>query len=334
MSNVALVQVSFNNDDPASTLKVVTKPIPKPAPGQVVVHIKLRPINPSDFNNLLMGGLIEGGRNGTPGSEGFGIVHEVGEGVTTLHEGQRVIPVTMFESYTGNGSFQKYICINANHVLPVPDDISDEIAAQFLVNPLTSYSILKDLQVPKGQYMIQSAAGSVLGKQVITLAKHWGIKSINVVRRSEQKAELKALGADEVICSTDEDVVARVKEITGGKGAWGALDPVGGTITGMLASCVRDGGQMFIYGVLGGFTLTMGTKDLFRGVSLQGWVLFRKGIINPEILNALYTEILPLVRHGIISVAEVEKHDLTDFKQALAKAAEPGRSGKILLVSA
>jgi NADPH:quinone reductase-like Zn-dependent oxidoreductase len=56
-----------------------------------------------------------------------------------------------------------------------------------------------------------------LGRQLIKLAKHWGIKTINLVRRKEQKAELEALGADEVISTSDEDVVTRVKDITGGK---------------------------------------------------------------------------------------------------------------------
>lgn len=233
----------------------------------------------------------------------------------------------------GDGSFQKYIALDANLVLPAPDDMPDEAAAQFIVNPLTTYSILKDLQVPRGEYVIQSAAGSTLGKQVVTLAKHWGIKTINVVRRSAQKAELESLGADEVICSNEEDVVARAKAITGGKGAWGALDAVSGTTTGTLASCVRDGGQVFLYGVLGGFSTTLNAMDLFRGVSVTGWVLYTRGMGDPATLRALAAEVAPLVTSGIIGVAEVEKYDLRDFKQALAKAGEPGRSGKVLLVS-
>jgi trans-2-enoyl-CoA reductase len=180
--------------------------------------------------------------------------------VKSLHKGQRVIPFTAEGSQTGNGSFQKYVAIDADFVWPVPDYLSDEVAAQFVINPWTSYSLLKDLQVPKGQYVVQSPAGSVLGKQVIALAKHDGIKTINIVRRAAQKAELKALGADEVISSSDEDVVARVKEITGGKGAWGGLDAVCGTTTGTIAASVRDKGQVFLFGVLGGFRSRQGHK--------------------------------------------------------------------------
>jgi NADPH:quinone reductase-like Zn-dependent oxidoreductase len=73
MSNVAIVQDGYSKEDPLSTLKLVSKPIPKPAPGQVVVHIILRPINPTDFNTLRTGRAA----NGTAGSEGYGVVYEV-----------------------------------------------------------------------------------------------------------------------------------------------------------------------------------------------------------------------------------------------------------------
>jgi trans-2-enoyl-CoA reductase len=151
---------------------------------------------------------------------------QVGEGVTKVKTGQRVVTVTGLEAFKGNGSWQEYICLPEDLVWPVPDYLSDETAAQFIINPWTSYGMLKDLAVPAGEYVLQSAAGSALGKQVIKLAKHWGVKTINVVRRAEQKAELRALGADEVICSSEEDIVARVKEITGGRGAYAALDAV------------------------------------------------------------------------------------------------------------
>jgi NADPH:quinone reductase-like Zn-dependent oxidoreductase len=74
MANVAIVQDGYDKEDPLRTLKLVTKPIPKPAPGQVVVHIKLRPINPTDFITLRSGAISKGG---TSGSEGYGVVYEV-----------------------------------------------------------------------------------------------------------------------------------------------------------------------------------------------------------------------------------------------------------------
>ena len=244
-----------------------------------------------------------------------------------------MIPVTAPGSNKGNGSFQKYVAIDADFVLPVPGYMSDEVAAQFVVNPWTAYSLLKLLEVPKGEYIIQSAAGSTLGKIVICLAKHYGIKTINIVRRSSQIAELKALGADEVICSAEEDVGAKLKEITGGKGAWGGLDAVFGTMTPMIAGGVRDEGKVYVYGMLGGYSTTLGVGDLFRGVIITAFVSF-KLLAVPEKIHALAAEVAPLVKDGVIPVAEVEKYDLKEFKTALAKAGESGRSGKILLVTA
>jgi NADPH:quinone reductase-like Zn-dependent oxidoreductase len=330
MSNVAIVQDGFNREDPLSTLKLVTKPIPTPAAGQVVVRVKLRNIHVFDFITLRGPGVA----NGTPGSEGYGIVHEVGEGVTKVQKGQRVVPIITEAITKGNGIWQEYVCLEAEYVWPIPDAITDEQAAQFVINPWTAYSMVKDLSaVPKTEYLVQTAAGSTLGKQVIALANHMNIKLINVVRRAEQKAELEALGAEEVICSAEEDVPSRVREITGGRGAWGVLDAIGGAMTQTLATCTRDGGRIFVYGMLGGPAATVNTTDLWRGVQPQGWTLFTV-LLNPEKREACAAEVTALMSKGVIQVAKAEKYDLADFKKALARAEVVSSSVKIMLESA
>jgi trans-2-enoyl-CoA reductase len=333
MANKAIVQDGYNKEDPLSTVKIVSKPIPTVGPGQVVVRMTMRPINPTDFISL-RNGLVGGNGSGIFGSEGCGVVHQVGEGVKSVRKGQRVVAITGLEVFKGNGAFQEYILLDEKLVWPVPDDMSDEAAAQFVINPWTSYSMLKDLQVPKGEYVIQSAANSTLGKQVILLAKHWGIKTINIVRRSEAKAELKALGADQVISSADEDVVARVKEITGGKGAWGALDAIAGSMTQTLASCVRDGGQIFVYGRLSGNVVSIDVMDLLdRNVQVAGWML--SSVLNDPVRREAYAaEVGALMIDGVIPVPRDEKYDLRDFKSALARADGAGSSFKVMLASA
>ena len=258
---------------------------------------------------------------------------QVGEGVTKVKTGQRVVPVLPLETSMGNGSWQEYICVSEDRVWPVPDYLSDETAAQFVINPWTSYGMLKDLAVPAGEYVLQSAAGSALGKQVIKLAKHWGVKTINVVRRAEQKAELRALGADEVICSSEEDIVARVKEITGGRGAYAALDAVSGAMTESFVASVRDGGSVYVYGVLGGDGFRFALAHLFRGVHVQGWILYNQILASREKSWKTATEVAELLRDGIFQAAEVEKFDLADFAVAIAKAEEVGKGKKMLLSS-
>ena len=259
---------------------------------------------------------------------------QVGEGVTRLHKGQRVLPHIAVAMLTGNGSWQEYILLDEEWVWPLPHYITDEQAAQLVINPMTAYAMMREFgEVPKGEYLVQSAAGSTLGRQVIALAKHWGIKLINVVRRAEQKEELKALGADEVINSTDEDVVARVKEITAGKGAWGGLDAVAGTTTQTLASTIRDGGSIFAYGMLSKTAPSITLMDLQRGVQLKGYTLYKELAVR-ERRDAYAAEVAALIKEGVIGVAEVEKFELRDFRRAIARSEEVPSTTKVMLASA
>jgi NADPH:quinone reductase-like Zn-dependent oxidoreductase len=253
--------------------------------------------------------------------------------VTTVVKGQRVVPFVKVENVEkGEGTWQDYVSVRADLVWVVPDSVSDVAAAQFVINPWTVHGMLSDLKIPKGEYVLQTAAGSTLGRQLIKLAKHWGIKTINLVRRKEQKAELIALGADEVISTSDEDVAKRVKEITGGKLAYGALDAVAGELTKQVCASVRDGGQVFIYGVLAGWEATVGVGDLFRGVNLTAWYLTKElGI--PERRRVFINDVSKLIEDKIIEPVVGETYDLADFQLAIKKSEEVGRGGKLFLKS-
>eukprot|EP00249_Psilotum_nudum_P018133 c26653_g1_i1 orf=330-1331(+) len=330
----AIVQKGHDAKDPEGTLEVVQKPIPEAAPGQVVVQMKLRPINPTDLVAIRTGRFTRFAKESpTPGSEGYGIVYAIGEGVSKVKPGQRVVPFMWANLLQkGEGSWQEFVSVREDMLFPVPDVIPDEVAAQFVINPWTVYGMLKDLAVPKGEYVLQTAAGSVLGRQVIQLAKHWGIRTINIIRRSEQKEELKALGADEVICSTTEDVIARVKEITEKKLAYGSLDCVGGALTKTVVSSTRRGGQVFIYGVLAGNDAIVGINDLFRQVHVTGWILSNYWDIE-EKRKEYIEEVEKLLISKIIEPYTGERYDLSDFKLAIKKSEEVSRGGKVVLTS-
>lgn len=241
MAARGVAQVRFGStpcDSPLEALQLVPTLKPRPSPGEILVRITARPINPSDLNtirNSRFSRLASDGRNIIIGEEGCGIVDEIGEGVTRFEKGQRVILLAMM-SYAkdGQGTWQNYLVVNEANAFPVPPGVSDEVAAQFIVNPWTAMGLLDRLEIPKGEYLLQTAAASSLGRLIIQLAKHFGIKTINVVRREEWRKELQALGADEVINSKTEDMRTRVKEITGRKMAYAALDAVAGTSTKVL----------------------------------------------------------------------------------------------------
>src|SRR5262249_41181120 len=140
--------------------------------------------------------------------------------------GQRVVPLG-----ADLGTWQEYVTARAAAVLPVPDGIDDLQASMLLVNPPTAWIMLTELlNVHPNEWILQTAAGSAVGAWVIKIAHRIGAKTINVVRRRDQVEALKALGADEVICTADEDLAERVKTITGGRGVPYALDAVGGEL--------------------------------------------------------------------------------------------------------
>jgi NADPH:quinone reductase-like Zn-dependent oxidoreductase len=144
---------------------------------------------------------------------------------------------------------------------------------------------------------------------------------------------LKALGADEVI-STDEeeDVTTRVKEITGGKLAYAAVDAVAGTLTKQVVASVRDGGQVFVYGALGGNDITVGMGDLLRGVRLTGWNLYH-ALTSAERRKVFTNGVSKLMEAKIIVPLKGETYDLADFQLAIKKSTEVSGGEKILLSS-
>src|SRR5205807_1692455 len=104
------------------------------------------------------------------------------------------------------------------------------------------------LRVPRGAWLLQTAAGSALGRMVIRLGKHFGFRTMNVVRRREQANELRNLGADAVICTSDESIPDRVFALTNGEGVFHAIDAVGGATAVDVARSLGSNGRMLVYG--------------------------------------------------------------------------------------
>ncbi|KAG6555685.1 hypothetical protein Mapa_002922 [Marchantia paleacea] len=333
MSRAVVPTVLTGN--PVEVYNLVTKDIPKAfTPGNVIVRMTLRPVNPTD-SIVAQWGIWEGRDIDTitVGSEGTGVVHELAEGVTNFRKGQRVIPLIFNRYYPeGYGLWRDYVDIPAKDLIAVPDDIPDEFAAQFFVNPWALYQMLKVLNIPKGQYIIQAAAASVLGRQVITLAKHWGIKTINIVRRDSQIQELKDIGADYVLNAEKEDIVAKVNEITAGKKAYGALDPVLGEMSKSLIASVRNGGQVLAYGALSGSEIKLDCRDLMRGVDLNFFLVNDLGH-DLDKREETSKEIFDLMRQKVIQPLSGKKFPLEQFKGAIIESNKPDRGGKVFLES-
>ena len=314
---------------PADVLRVEDLPTPEPAAGQVLVRVRARPINPSDLLTVrgLYGALPK--LPASPGLEGMGEVAAVGEGVGHLRAGQRVIPLGV------SGTWQEYLLAPAAQLLPVPDGVSDQTAAQFVVNPLTAWIMtVEELALEPGEWLLQTAAGSTLGRVVLQVAKMRGFKTVNVVRRREQAEELKTLGADEVICTDEEDIPERVREITGGS-LTKAIDAVGGETGAAVMRSLGRGGVMLVYGLQSGEpTPVDGGRMIFTSSTMRGfWLGDWMRTAPPERQHAVTSEMLrSMATSEIVPPVEAE-YPLSEVLAAAEHSERPGRSGKVLLVS-
>ena len=197
---------------------------PQPKAGEVRVRMLASPINPSDL--LMIRGQY--GRQpklpATPGFEGVGVV-EAGSGLLARRVmGKRV---AVLNSTTGN--WQEQVVIPARQAIPVSSKLTDEQAATFFVNPASALAMTRHvLRVPRGAWLLQTAAGSALGRMVIRLGRQHGFRTLNVVRRREQAEELLRLGGTAVVCTGEENLRDRVMALTQEAGVPYAIDAVGG----------------------------------------------------------------------------------------------------------
>lgn len=324
-----MLSVKFDRfGKPAEVLRVEEIPTPKPNAGEVLVKLTARSINPSDL--LTIEGLY--GRlprlPATPGYEGAGVVAALGEGVTGLSVGQRVIPLGVV------GTWQEYVLASPSMLIPTPETMSDSTAAQFVVNPLTAWiMVVEDLRLQPGEWLLQTAAGSALGKMVIQISRLKGFKTINVVRRPEQVEELKALGADEVICSSTEDIQKRVLEITGGTGVRTAIDAVGGAVGTATANSLAIGGIMLVYGLLSLEPIALNSGSMiFKSTTIKGfWLSDWLANANPAKRFEVMQQVLGLMAGGQIAPPVEAEYSLKDIIEAVKHAERSGRHGKIIL---
>jgi len=315
--------------DPLRVLKLEEVPDPQPSPNEVRIKLTYRTINPSDlyFINGEYG--LKPRFPATPGFEGTGFIDTLGANITNFEVGQRVIPFGI------SGTWKEYLIAKPGELIPIPDALPDQTAAQLLINPLTAFILCtQELTLHHDNWLLQTAAGSTLGRIVLQLATLKGFKTLNFVRRREQVDELQELGADAVICTEDKDILQQVMQITK-KGAHAGIDSVGGRTGSLAFQSLRPGGTLIVYGLLSRELTPINTRDMIfkqtaiRGFWLNGWF---RGTPADKIF-ATFNALMELALHQQIIPPVEAEYDLTDFKAAIEHSMRSGRHGKVLLRS-
>ncbi|EFJ17908.1 hypothetical protein SELMODRAFT_233661 [Selaginella moellendorffii] len=316
MMHRAIQLLSYNREDPAAACRIGWVATPRAGSGQVVVKLLCRPVNPSDI--MCLQGFYPTWKPisfpAVPGLEGMGIIHEVGENVVGLRVGQRVCPIL---EWSDPETWQEFLLCSADVTIPVPDSISNEVACQFFVNPFTGkedlgwvlYALAEELEVPSGDYVIQSGASSVLGRMYIQYAHHKGIKTINLVRKNEQKEELFRLGADYVINFKEENVV---KEI--------------------LCASVKNRGTVIVYGTMNKAEVSVAGMDLLlREVSVKGFYL-KRWIYKRSMheFREIASTVMKLLEGKIMEPLVGEKFPLERYDDAIRRSLAKVRASRSL----
>lgn len=319
--------------EPTQVLAREERPLPQPGPGEARVRILASPINPSDL--LFVRGLYAGVQPRFPapvGFEGVGRVDALGPQAQGLAPGQRVGVVN-----GQGGNWAEYAVVSANDLLPVPDDLPDEQIASFLINPASALLMLRRvLAIPPGGWLLQSAAGSELGRMIIRLARHDGIHTINVVRRREAVAELEHLGADAVVVSTEGPIDEQVRRIVGPEGVKYAIDPVVGETGTQMYQALGEEGHMLVYGSLTGEPIRVGADPRYilagRRILEVFWLGYWLPRLDAAARGQLVQDIVTLLHQGILTTSAARKYPLEEIGAAVSQAETTGRQGKILLV--
>jgi NADPH2:quinone reductase len=209
------------------------------------------------------------------GIEAAGIVDAIGPDVTNVRVGDRV-SIASGQSIGRYGTYGESALALAASVVKHPDNITPQQAASSWIQYLTAYFAFVDLAALKpAQSVLITAASGGAGIGAIQLAKLLGATTIATTRTQGKKEALLEAGADHVILTGTEDLAARVKEITNGKGADLIFDPVAGKTLPVLADAVAWGGQIMLYGALGGTDTPYPLWAAFaRNFSLRTYMIY------------------------------------------------------------
>jgi NADPH:quinone reductase len=263
------------------------------------------------------------------GSEGAGVVEEVGPGVNDLKPGDRV-------AYGSSplGAYAEERLIPADRLIKLPDSIDDKTAAAMMLKGLTTqYLIRQTYRVKAGETILLHAAAGGVGSILSQWAKHLGVTVIGTVG-SEEKAKLaKANGCAHTILYNSEDLVKRVDEITGGKKVPVVYDSVGKDTFMKSLDCLAPLGFMVLFGASSG-----AVEPLNLGLLAQkGSLYVTRPTLNTygakrEHLVAMAKELFEVVESGAVKIEVNQTYPLKDAAKAQADLAARKTTGSTVLL--
>ena len=309
------------------TLVVENVPSPDLTEGQVLISVKACGVNFPD--TLIIQGKYQFKPDlpFSPGGEVSGVIKAVGDGVTNVSVGDRVIAFSTW------GGFAEELAVDATRLIEMSDKMDFEKASAFILTYGTSYHALKDrANIQPGETLLVLGASGGVGLAAVQLGKAMGARVIAAASTQEKLDVCAANGADELINYSSEDLRARVKEITQGTGVDVIYDPVGGPLSEKALRDMSWRGRFLVVGfAVGEIPKVPLNLALLKGCSIVGvfWGDFtrREAALN----EANNQELMRLFEAGKISPHIHKVYPLTQASEALNELLDKKVSGKVVL---
>jgi NADPH:quinone reductase-like Zn-dependent oxidoreductase len=316
--------------DPVDVVTLINVDEPRdPGPGQVLVRVTLFPIHWGDLQAIQLAPPTGQVRAGV---EATGVVEKVGPGVHHVTPGSRV------SVFPQPGAWSERITADAQFVVPVPDAVSDEVAAQMLVNPLTVLMLRREAEkhftTGYDGVVINNAAGGAVGRLLSAELGNHHIATISLVRRAETAQHLRERFPEvPVVVTEDHDWLDAARDLIGGRTVGVALDPIGGALGADLLGLLSPGGTLVVYGRMADDPMPLhATALLDRGLTLRGASIGRWVAATSPEQRASDTTTACLMAQVFSSQFDVAAiYPMVQLSDAIRHATKPGKTGTVLV---
>ncbi|HWS32968.1 MAG TPA: zinc-binding dehydrogenase [Actinoplanes sp.] len=313
--------------DPSEVLTVEEVPTPEPGPGEVRVRTLLAAVHNHDLWTVRGTYGFKPELPARAGTEAVGVIDALGDGVEGLQVGQRVVASSVF------GVWAEFVVAPAARMIPIPEAIPDEMAAQLVAMPFSALSLLDSLDLQEGDWLVQNAANGAVGRLVAQLAAPRGVNVVGLVRRQEGVAELAAHGITGIVATDSDTWRERVQEITGGAPVRVGVESVGGKAAGDVLSLLAEQGTLVVFGAMASPAMELSSGAIiFKDLTVKGfWGAQVSKTMSTEHRKRLMAELIARILDGTMTLPVEAVHSFADIQTASKANFAPGRNGKILL---
>ena len=308
---------------------LVVRDMPMPEPGKGEVRVKIHAVGVNFPDVLIIQDKYQSRppRPFSPGGDAAGVIDALGEGVTSVKVGDRVIAMT------GHGSMAEYVVAGENRVVPMSDAMPFDVGAGFTMTYGTSHHALKQrAQLQPGETVLVLGAAGGVGLTAVELAKAMGAKVIAAASTDEKLALCREYGADETINYATEDLKDAVKRLTGGKGVDVIYDPVGDKFAEPAFRSIGWNGRYLVIGFAAGEIPKLPLNlPLIKGASIVGvfWGAFT--MMEPKVHQDNMRELLDWYASGKLKPHVSEHFTLDEGPKAIRWMMDRKAKGKVVL---